>query len=499
MLAEKKTRPTGSPPFTHAASLATTKRATTTTSTSTSSSPLAVSASFDVEEPETLADEDTARVDQRATQVRACFVGANIDIGAIEKEMPTHKKEKLADCVVITLQPPLPPGLAAAMEAAGGRGNKEGDGGAGAQTTKKAAAAAAGQVTPAHVEPPLIYRRADRLGLGKKRSPLFDASGQLSGSPLTYDVGATLYFVVYKYGSVVFFNVGRREREQCLKLARKYCPKACEGSGSTDEINVFVRPSLEDTYAFDDKVLVVKGLDINNVSVVGEVLERHAGAVAPVLLHHLYRALELQERLVLTSCNAATLEHLEARDATLSAHGRPARIRANAPENAVRQGAAVERSKDALQRRPRGTSRQRHPEFVAAECGPNAEPGIRTLYRDKETGYNVLVHVYEGGKKGPPHDHGRSWAVYGQAAEWTDMTLWKRKDDGAKVGFADLDEAETFRLSPGKAGTFEIGDIHSIHFPDGARFVRVTGTDLDAIPTNRFNLAENTVNVGGRL
>ena len=272
MLAEKKTRPTGSPPFTHAASLATTKRATTTTSTSTSSSPLAVSASFDVEEPETLADEDTARVDQRATQVRACFVGANIDIGAIEKEMPTHKKEKLADCVVITLQPPLPPGLAAAMEAAGGRGNKEGDGGAGAQTTKKAAAAAAGQVTPAHVEPPLIYRRADRLGLGKKRSPLFDASGQLSGSPLTYDVGATRYFVVYKYGSVVFFNVGRREREQCLKLARKYCPKACEGSGSTDEINVFVRPSLEDTYAFDDKVLVVKGLDINNVSVVGEVL-----------------------------------------------------------------------------------------------------------------------------------------------------------------------------------------------------------------------------------
>ena len=29
------------------------------------------------------------------------------------------------------------------------------------------------------------------------------------------------------------------------------------------------------------------------------------------------------------------------------------------------------------------------PEFVAAECGPNAEPGIRTLYRDKETGYNT--------------------------------------------------------------------------------------------------------------
>ena len=80
------------------------------------------------------------------------------------------------------------------------------------------------------------------------------------------------------------------------------------------------------------------------------------------------------------------------------------------------------------------------PDFIAAECGPDAEPGIRTLYRDRDTGFNVLVHIYEGGKKGPPHDHGRSWAVYGQAAEWTDMTLWTRKDDGSKEGFADLDE-----------------------------------------------------------
>lgn len=137
--------------------------------------------------------------------------------------------------------------------------------------------------------------------------------------------------------------------------------------------------------------------------------------------------------------------------------------------------------------------------FLAAECGPDAKPGIRTVYKDKDTDFNVLVHIYEGGKKGPPHDHGKSWAVYGQAAEWTDMTLWKRKDDGSKEGFADLDEADTFRLNPGDAGKFEVGDIHSIHFPDGAQFVRVTGTDLDAIPTNRFDLDKKAVNVGSRL
>jgi predicted metal-dependent enzyme (double-stranded beta helix superfamily) len=137
--------------------------------------------------------------------------------------------------------------------------------------------------------------------------------------------------------------------------------------------------------------------------------------------------------------------------------------------------------------------------FINSECGSDAEPGIRTIHRDRDTGFNVLIHIYTEGKKGPPHDHGRSWAIYGQAREWTDMTLWQRKDDGKKEGYADLEERETFRLEPGMAGKFDVGDIHSIHFPDGARFVRVTGTDLDAIPTNRFNLAEKSVNVGSRL
>ena len=139
------------------------------------------------------------------------------------------------------------------------------------------------------------------------------------------------------------------------------------------------------------------------------------------------------------------------------------------------------------------------PDFLAAECGPDAKPGIRTIYKDDETDFNVLVHIYESGKTGPPHDHGRSWAVYGQAAEWTDMTVWKRLDEADENGKAKLAEEKSYRLEPGMAGTFEPGDIHSIHFPDGARFVRVTGTDLDAIPTYRFDPENETVAVGSRL
>ena len=139
------------------------------------------------------------------------------------------------------------------------------------------------------------------------------------------------------------------------------------------------------------------------------------------------------------------------------------------------------------------------PDFVAAECGDDAKVGIRTIYKDDETDFNVLVHIYEAGKTGPPHDHGKSWAVYGQASEWTDMTVWKRLDEQDENGKAKLAEDKAYRLDPGMAGTFEPGDIHSIHFPDGARFVRVTGTNLDEIPTYRFDPDNETVAVGSRL
>lgn len=142
------------------------------------------------------------------------------------------------------------------------------------------------------------------------------------------------------------------------------------------------------------------------------------------------------------------------------------------------------------------------PEFVSEFCGPDAEPGIRTVYRDAETGFNVLVHVYADGKAGPPHDHGdtdRSWAVYGQAVLHTDMTMWRRTDDGSREGYAELQPAGTIRLEPATAANVEREDIHSIEFPGGARFVRVTGTDLDRIPTRRFDPERKTVEVGSRL
>lgn len=137
--------------------------------------------------------------------------------------------------------------------------------------------------------------------------------------------------------------------------------------------------------------------------------------------------------------------------------------------------------------------------FLAEYCGPDAKPGIETIYRCPETGFNVLVHIYEKGKSGPPHDHGTSWAIYGQAEGNTIMTVWKRKDDGSDSARADIEEDKSFELGPGMAGKFEVGEIHSIKISDGSKFVRVTGTDLNTIDTGVYNPQEKTVAAGNRL
>ena len=37
------------------------------------------------------------------------------------------------------------------------------------------------------------------------------------------------------------------------------------------------------------------------------------------------------------------------------------------------------------------------------------------IYEDPKLGFCILAHHYRGPKDSPPHDHGPSWAIYGQA------------------------------------------------------------------------------------
>jgi len=131
--------------------------------------------------------------------------------------------------------------------------------------------------------------------------------------------------------------------------------------------------------------------------------------------------------------------------------------------------------------------------FVARYCGPDAAPGPSLLYQDPELGFHVLGYAMSDPHESQPHDHGASWAVYGQAAEYTDMTEWRRLDDGTEAGKARLEATGSYRLEPGQAGIFDDHAIHSIAYPAGGRFVRITGVDLDRIKRARFDLKAETM------
>lgn len=138
----------------------------------------------------------------------------------------------------------------------------------------------------------------------------------------------------------------------------------------------------------------------------------------------------------------------------------------------------------------------RNEAFVAEHLGPERPFGTYTLYADPETDFRVLAHCFTNGSKSPPHDHGQSWAIYGQTRGHTDMIVWKRTDDGSDNDNVSLEIDEQYRLDEGDVGIFHPGDIHSIDFTDGARFVRVTGTDLDQQEQAIYDLRNHSVKIG---
>jgi predicted metal-dependent enzyme (double-stranded beta helix superfamily) len=127
----------------------------------------------------------------------------------------------------------------------------------------------------------------------------------------------------------------------------------------------------------------------------------------------------------------------------------------------------------------------RNPQFVAETFNDDTPVGRRTLHHDPQTDVYVLAHVYEGPKKGTPHSHGASWAVYGTARAVTEMTEWRRVNPESEPA-AVLEPVESYSLGAGETRAYGPGVLHSTAHREKAWVIRVTGTDLDAIPRYRY-------------
>ena len=132
------------------------------------------------------------------------------------------------------------------------------------------------------------------------------------------------------------------------------------------------------------------------------------------------------------------------------------------------------------------------PAFVASAFSESDPPGKKTLFHDPETDFYVLAHVQDGGKKGTPHSHGESWAIYGTVTNITRMTEYERVNPESEEA-ATLRKTRVYDVGPGQTFGYPPGLIHSTEHPQKAWVVRVTGCDLDALPRYRFRKFRDTI------
>jgi len=134
-------------------------------------------------------------------------------------------------------------------------------------------------------------------------------------------------------------------------------------------------------------------------------------------------------------------------------------------------------------------------DFVAKYYADSIEPGPRRVYIDPEVGFEVLAYRSPKARTSPAHDHGDSWALYAQVKDYTEMTEYKRTDDGSRPKHATLAVQKQYELNPGEVGLYWGSQLHATYTPVGCSYLRVTGTDLETRP--RVRIDQNTGEVMG--
>ena len=110
----------------------------------------------------------------------------------------------------------------------------------------------------------------------------------------------------------------------------------------------------------------------------------------------------------------------------------------------------------------------------------------QVLYEDPELGFCILAHNYAGPKDSPPHDHGPSWAIYGQATGETEMTDYDRVAEPAEGKPGKARPTRTYKLTPGVAHVYNERDLHSPRRRGPTRLIRIEGLNMDRIKRSRF-------------
>jgi len=108
-------------------------------------------------------------------------------------------------------------------------------------------------------------------------------------------------------------------------------------------------------------------------------------------------------------------------------------------------------------------------------------PERKILYEDPKLGFCILAHVYNGKKESNPHDHGPSWAIYGQVRGETVMSDWALVEKATPDKPGKVRLVTSYTLKPGMAHVYNEGDLHSPRREGPTRLIRIEGTNMDKV------------------
>jgi len=118
--------------------------------------------------------------------------------------------------------------------------------------------------------------------------------------------------------------------------------------------------------------------------------------------------------------------------------------------------------------------------FVAAHLGDDV-PERKILYEDPELRFCILAHVNHGARESKPHDHGPSWAIYGQVRGETVMSDWALVEPAAEDRPGKVRLVKKYTLKPGAAHIYNEGDLHSPSRSGLTKLIRIEGRNLEKI------------------
>ncbi|MES2561567.1 MAG: hypothetical protein V4637_02470 [Pseudomonadota bacterium] len=124
--------------------------------------------------------------------------------------------------------------------------------------------------------------------------------------------------------------------------------------------------------------------------------------------------------------------------------------------------------------------------FIASQFKSDSAPERNVLYEDPDLGFCILAHNYNGPKESAPHDHGPSWAIYGQARGETAMSDWQLLEPASAEKPGRVKKKREYKLTPGVAHVYNEGDLHSPSRAGPTRLIRIEGTNMEKVKRFKF-------------